>query len=1155
VAARFDRNRRSLRTTVAINRPGLKRTSTTGTSARKYIANDAVRDAMERATPPGRSNDDHVVTKSVALNNLGLIAQRAAGLANDSVAQVRAAIEQLTAAEPVDSRGVLPFASDKDVETFENDFSRSIVDSLKDISDKDKLRLTDVASRVTREKVQRFIPQKDQSALHRAQLPAPELDHVTVDLNKMRGTTDCFYSRIVFTLPVDKVVPVGGKRSVLRGVRVFRAEFPLRGGRKPGMLTIHGIERIKSNRMRSRSKNPDLVSHFENKLRENGVVNAIDSLSPFDSNLNIRVASEQPSDNFLSQVRSSAAIGLQGDPRGSEAISSLLGQDSGLVLDKSVYDDPAFLRNIQLRDRITPDIFDDAIDVGRSVFTDGKGIGAEHARQIQKDFGRSTTIVVDGNNGSSFKEITFVVPGIPGDDFKSSTRLIGDSIQYTIDDESINFGKTYQYYLVAVDVNMKESSRSRVVEVSVDGLRVPERPRNVIAHSDGTAVTLSIAVDDQLVEKFEVYRRDLDVQLPSDYSLNAKIISDKNGFVSNVSPRQRQANGYVNIGEALNVTHRGGSVFRDSTVKRGRKYSYRVYSVDIFGNKSESPVELEVFVVDNVKKNDLNSPTVLAEVDSATNKIKVTFFSDDDRLTGFFLSRRDVSIKQNAFVPPGEVNTLKFGNPRHAYGSKNGEDVVLRGKEHLWNGFFSRINKSHQVFVDQTVQFDRTYQYQIVGVDKFGNKTNPGFSRRVMVTRRPLVAAAVGLSAEIVVSSGSVLGVKLSWEDGNLDVSPEDRIGDRELLANTSVRTLYQIERQKIGEGIWKEFPMVEETEFFDVVEDFAPSLDEQSFRPEYPEKGLRYAYRIQAFQTGAFISNVTAPVEVIVDAPPATPVDLQLTNPDTKIRPFYVMLNWNTDPSSGVVDHWDIERSVVNNFAADRLNFKNPIETQGLQFKTFRTVYRESSRFNSQETDQSRFDNEDPNGIIVGEHHFMDSEVEFGQSYFYRIRAVSVDGTMSAWATKGIKISDPVFEQKQDSVLIREEKKRLSERNKPARFKSNLLKTDIELNDTSFSILPGFAKNSLSKNLNISTKPALKNPFVLEGDRDDELIVSEADDLIHTIRSPVVAKQIQAAVQKVVDSNSITAQKKIGRVLNTKVINLSKKIVAVPRKTTIRRK
>ncbi len=1179
MASRFDRRRVGLKTTVAINSPSLKKTNATGTSARKFIASDATRDAIERAQPPGKSNDEHVVSKSVALNTLGVLAQRAADLANVALADTRASIEQLEAADLGDSRASLPFSADKDIENFEGRKSQSIVDSILDLSAGERLRIGGVATRLVREKLQGLIPKREQGAAQKAVLPAPELAHVTVDLDKNRGATDCFFSRIVFTLPLDKIVSVSGKRSALRGVRLFRAEFPLRGGRKPNILSIHGIEKIRSNKLHSRVKNSDLMSIFENKLRDNGLSNAINSLSPIDSNLNVRIASEESIANPFAQVKSSANIGIQGDPRQGDSVASLLGSGTGLDLDKSVIENLQSMRNLQVRERIAPDIFGEALEVGRQAFTDGRGIGVEQARQIQKGFERSTTIVVDDNNSSGFKEIAFITPGLPGDDSNSYSKIIGDDLQITFDDDSITYGRTYQYYLVAVSSDMKESVRSRVVEVVVDGLRVPERPKDVIAHVERGTVTLSISVDDQLVEKFEIYRRDVDVQTPSSFSLMSRVISDAKGFVSNLSSKQKQSNGFVNVGETLNVAHRGGSVFRDPNVKQGRRYLYRVYSVDIFGNKSESPVESLVFVSDPDRKSDLSAPTVLAEVDSSTNKIKVTFFSNDDRITGFFLSRRDVGIKQSAFTAPGEVNALKFGNPRHSYGSKNFEDVVLRGREHLWNGYYPRLGKSHQVFIDQTVQFDRTYQYQIVGTDKFGNKTMPGFSKRLMVTRRPLVAAAVGLSAELVVSNGSVMGVKLHWEDGNIDVSAEDRIGDREVLENTSVRTLYQVERQKLGESIWKEFPMVEGTEFFDVVKEFSPSESGQSFRPEYLDKGTRYAYRIQAFQTGAFISNVTEPVEIVVDSPPARPVGFQLTNPDTKLRPFYVMLNWNTDPTSGVVDHWDIERAVVNNLAADRLNFKNPSENASLKYKPFRTIFRESSRFNSQTSDADKKDVDDPYGIILGEHHFMDSNVEFGQSYFYKIRAVSVDGTQSSWVNKGIKISDPAFEKKQDAVVVRDEKKRLSSSNVASRFKSNILRPTIDVKDTSFSLLPSFAKDELPKNLNVALAPVLQQPLSLSLDLKTDIVVNEAVDLIPTISSPIVAAQIQSALQKVIDTTVVSTQLSVAPlpVLNTtlpnlqipttttststsllsKVVNLSKTILSVPIQpiTTVYRK
>ena len=138
-------------------------------------------------------------------------------------------------------------------------------------------------------------------------------------------------------------------------------------------------------------------------------------------------------------------------------------------------------------------------------------------------------------------------------------------------------------------------------------------------------------------------------------------------------------------------------------------------------------------------------------------------------------------------------------------------------------------------------------------------------------------------------------------------------------------------------------------------------------------------------------------------------------------------MLNWDTQENSGVVDRWEIYRCVVNNFAASRLNLKNPDEYKNLNFfQLFRTIHRESSRFSS--VVQDSINQNTKTNLITGQHYFMDTQVSFGNTYFYSIRAISPEGNASPFSYKGVKLTSAVFEQKWVTVLTDFEKAQLSQ-------------------------------------------------------------------------------------------------------------------------------
>jgi hypothetical protein len=139
---------------------------------------------------------------------------------------------------------------------------------------------------------------------------------------------------------------------------------------------------------------------------------------------------------------------------------------------------------------------------------------------------------------------------------------------------------------------------------------------------------------------------------------------------------------------------------------------------------------------------------MLVEIDEKTNKMKITLHCDDRRVSALFLGRRDLTINQKAFVPPGQVSRLVQGTANSGQGSKRFEDIHLTdfSKDNSWTGYFEN-NGSEITFVDRSVSFDHTYQYQVYGVDRFGNKTSFEYSSPVFVNRQPLINAPLNLRA------------------------------------------------------------------------------------------------------------------------------------------------------------------------------------------------------------------------------------------------------------------------------------------------------------------------------------------------------------------------------------------------------------------------
>jgi hypothetical protein len=477
------------------------------------------------------SNGEHIIDQASGLKSVAVVADKAAELARANLQRLRDSLFKESSKTTQSTSAVTNF-SDSDVSLSQRNSSQEIV-SL--ISDKTS-RIESAAVDIVKNGMSALLPIRDQN-MKRLNSAAPEIEFVSVEMNKKKGSSDCFYSRIVFNLP--RFFLANGS---VKAVRIFRAEFiDPNFSLDKSPLSLHGLQCISSDDIRVKNKVPNQLNNLEKRLKEDGVENSLDLIKL---------------DPFTNQRLSATSI-----------------VSDGTAVDRSVSDNLNFVKNQQLSEE-------------REAPIQTKKIGAEKIGS--QDI--SSNVVVRKNNGFNFKELAFLTPD------KIRSKVFGNAVQFVFEDETISYGRSYKYYVVSVDSSMSESSRSKIVEINVDGLRIPDMPSRVYARVVDDKVLMNISVEDQLVEKFEVYRKESDTQLVRPERRGVLLVSSNKGFPVDRVIRDRQQNGFIQIAEVLNGIGHVGSNFFDLSVSRGRKYTYRVYSVDIFGNKSEMPREIDVYV-------------------------------------------------------------------------------------------------------------------------------------------------------------------------------------------------------------------------------------------------------------------------------------------------------------------------------------------------------------------------------------------------------------------------------------------------------------------------------------------------------------------------------------------------------------------------------
>ena len=993
--------------------------SFTDSYAKKFITPDAV---QNNSTTDSTDNAEHLVNLASGMRTLAL---GASALAQQAQIQIAAAISGVFQVD-----GEIDPQPQPAVEYTEDDVN-SVQARLIDLAAQAYVNIEDPT---TRDQVIRQIGQHVYNARH-AFVPireedmtvrttnnvVPVVESAEVDIDKNKGATDNFYVGLTFNLPASA-------SDNISLIRIFRADIadPIYTRPLP-TISSNGIQRLHS----FRGVKNDSVTAGVVQLDQNGVPNAVSLLNYVNPFTGQRVSAQGDQSlvvpNPLPNQKSSPNLDVSALP---DALSHL---------DRSVASNINVLFNLQNNPvlGLTGSARQEALQVGRSRVS-----------------GSWYPLLIDASNKLEFREIGHFTPG------GSNTRHIGGLLEYYYEDSTVTYGGGYKYFIVTVNDKAVQSARSSIIDVTVEGLRIPPKPTTVVPYTGDKFVTLMINATDQLIEKFEIYRMD-----PSPNAATqalAQTISDQQGFSIGSTMSNVNDNGFLHIGECFNSVKSGGT-FMDSSATPGKVYTYRVYSVDVFGNKSEVPYEVEAFIPDLTQQYvALQKPALLAEVDSATHKMKLTFSCNDTLVERLNLERMDLTSGETTFSVPQARSRIIFGygrSPIKNRPSMSGEMIFNPSAADVWSGVFD--NSGPQSFIDLTVQYDHVYQYRIYGEDRYGNKTDYVISSPLMIVRHPFINEPTQLSASVSLdNTGFLQGVNVHWMPGTQDVSAGDLLGNQNALTSSLVRTLYQLQRRHTNEDTWQSFPLTAETSILDQMDE---GLEAPKFRPPFLTINQSYQYRVTAIQTGSFISNYTDPVQVFVGYNVATPTNFTLRMPAATARPFYIMLNWDTPDNSGVVDYWEIQRCPINNIAAAQLNTQNPDSFAKLTYNPYRLVYSESSRFSSKATDSLQMTGSVNSLVLVGMHYFMDTAVDFGNTYFYRIRAVSPEGQQSAWVYRGAKVTSAAFEQKYMALISDDEKQELASSQLP------LVPQQIQkLGVSSYSMVPPHAQPLSIKSSNV---------------------------------------------------------------------------------------
>lgn len=799
--------------------------------------------------------------------------------------------------------------------------------------------------------------------------PAPEFDCAAVITNKNLGVLDSFY--VDLTVSIDATLA-----DKFQSIRILRAKNSnVTGAPLPATSAI--IDGMPAGGTR---KSFDSIGLKSLQAAKSGVGNKLTTFVQ---------------DSQFSKQRVVISSGNLNTPVG--RVNTNKGQTiSGLVsvvgADRSVLEDLTFSLN---RRNVDPQ----PIPIGLLKVGNQQGINVLQGSAVTKSSGP-----VQVNNSAGFSEVARLVP--------SGARTIGGFLEFKFRDLAVVYGSSYTYYAVCYNGRI-DGTRSRIVKVDVVRRIPPSTPRVTFGVVAGLP-KFSIRCSGSFIDHVEVYRRGGVVPA------TVQVLGSSRAQITD-GQSTKQDNGFYHLGD-LGAGADKSVTYVDQAVTPGDMLGYRFYTVDAFGVKSSTPFSCSLDLPAHGHSIPLAVPNITAEQGPGGRAVNITVSCDDPNVSTLLIGRRDKSGFENSYRLPTAPDYFRGGRvgPKRA-GSRSGPRLS-QWSRNTWLGNIQLASGSAQL-LDTSVDFDRTYQYSVQGIDVHGNLTFAMPSELVFVASKPISAAPTAFAAAIQHGSDEApSSVLLTWIGGTNDFSPNELIGDQDVLSATAVRSLYQVERRLVDEPSWKAMPATTESFFIDVISDD----DAPPFRPDFTTVGLDYYYRVIAMQSGGFISTYTQPIRVSITPTILAPAPVWIRSTPTAVRPLQVVVSWNYDGT--FVDGWQVERASVNKIFGVKLTDLNSPDVTGLTYLRVAEVKRESSRASQLSSDTVVLDRR----VFVGDRYFIDPDISLANSYFYRMRAQDENGNVTGWTYVGIQLTDSPFDRKFYSTLSDDERVSLASDPRP---------------------------------------------------------------------------------------------------------------------------
>ncbi len=609
--------------------------------------------------------------------------------------------------------------------------------------------------------------------------------------------------------------------------------------------------------------------------------------------------------------------------------------------------------------------------------------------------------IVQSPNSLSFSEIGRVDMSSP------IARNVGDFVESVFIDKSVVYGTGFVYYAVCVGPDGAEGPRSRLVDAAVVRTVPPASPTvyySVVGGHPRFAIRCPNGTDH--VEVFRSGRSVADsVKLGSERSLVVQGPATKVGEFWHLTD--------VGLGPD------GSSTFVDVGAVSGDRLTYRFYTVDSYGLKCQTPFSCSIRMPEHGQTVPIPVPSITVEQAPGQPSVSIKMQVDDPRVAGFTVQRREVTISEKSVHQGNQPEWVDIGTWTTKRANSRRGPTMLDAD---WPTYVPAAGGSAS-FIDTAVRLDRRYQYAIGAVDVRGNKTLLVGSQPVTVYSKTVIDPPTAFGAEVVVKDARPAGIMLTWAGGTNDFSPNAIVGDQDVLAATSVRSVFQVERRQFGRPFWDALPATSESYFFDRVSDEpAPS-----FRPAYLVPGAEYEYRVMAMQSGGFVSPRTDVLYVSVVPPPLAPDTVWVKTTSINSDPISVIVSWNM--ASEFIERWEIERAVTNKIYGEQITSMDSRAARELDYSRVANITPEASRARGLSEGSVELDKT----IYVGNRFYVDSDIHRANSYFYRIRTVGRLGVFSPWSYAGVFIKDSAFDKKFFSVLSDEAKVSLAQDSRPA--------------------------------------------------------------------------------------------------------------------------